>query len=336
MKVALLTGTGQDSKTLAHILLSKNYHVILTYRRNTHFDPNNLLKLFVADLIKYPDSSITLEFCDITDQNSITLCLKEVITKFGKIDELYLLAGQSSVIESEKNVLYTITANGISVFYFLEAIKDLSKSTKVFFAATSELFAQDGLETFANETTPFKCKNAYSISKLLGHNWVEYYRENKGLFCCSAFLFSHSNIYRGLNFYSRIVTNGAAKIALGKETELKLGSIDHWRDEFYADLGCEVIWCMLQNPAPSDYVIGSGNCYSGEMYLDIVFKYFSLDWVKYVKIDKTRFRKEDKNKLIADSTKARNELDWRPEKAPLKQHLEIMAKFDYELEGGIF
>jgi GDPmannose 4,6-dehydratase len=334
-KIALITGSGMDSKTLAHILLSKDYDVVLTYRRNTSQNIENIKSLFSGDLIKYPNSSLSFEFCDITDQTSVRECIQNVLLKFNKIDELYSLASQSHVGDSFKNALYTLNATGTSVYYLLETLRELSPKTKFYQASTSEMFGGDPKNNPFNEKSPFELRSPYSIAKNLAYNWCQFYRQTYGMFISTGFLFNHSNIYRNINFYCRFVTNSAAQIALGKMSKFSVGNINHYRDEHLADYGCEAMFLLLQLEQPEDVVVGNGIAYHGEEYLDLAFGYFNLDWKKYIEIDKSKFRANEVVKLTSDSTKAQKLLGWKPNRIPFKDHLHLMAKYDYELESGL-
>ena len=187
-----------------------------------------------------------------------------------------------------------------------------------------------------NEETSWHPKSPYSIGKSIAGNWIRYYRESKDsqLFCCFGILFNHSNTYRSKDFYIRHVTNMAAKIVLGKEKQLPLGNLNFDRDEHWSDFGCEMMWKMLQNEKPNDYVIATGQTHHGEEYLDAAFNYFNLNWKDYVAIDPQRFRPNEVVRLIGDSTKAQKELGWKPDRIPFKNHIELMCKYDYESESG--
>lgn len=323
-----------DSKTLAHFLLSKNYDVIMTYRRNTLQNNEELRKLYTEEL-KNSNCSLQFRFMDITDYNSVINCVNEILNDFGKIDEFYNLAAQSHVKISFDNPIYTMRANGEAVFNLLDVLQKRVSKVKFYQASTSELFGGNVARCPFNEKTPFEPRSPYSISKMMGYNWVYYFRQTHGMFACNGILFNHSNVYRGLDFYIRKLTNTAAKIALGKEKELVLGNIDHWRDEHYSDFGIELMWKMLQKDKPDDYVVGNGVCYHGEEYLTQTFECFNLDWKKYVKFDDKFKRANEVVKLVSDPSKAVVELGWRPNRITFKKHIELMCHYDYSLEAGV-
>ncbi len=333
-KIALITGAnGMDSKTLTHILLSKGYHVILTYRRNSLFGEHEILPLYINDLAANPNSKLTFEVCDITDKSSVEFCIKETIRKYGQINELYMLAAMSHVGNSFNMKEYSILANGMSYYYFLEVIKTYSKQTKVYGALTSELAGNVPDGTTFNEETAWHPRSPYSLGKSLGGHWIKFYRESldAGLFCCFGILFNHSNTYRTKDFFIRKVTDAASKIAIGQQTELKLGNLNWWRDEHWSDFGCEAMWKMLQRDTPTDYVIGNGETHHAEEYLDIAFKFFNLDWHKYVKFDQSLTRPNEVPRLISDPSKAERELGWIRNRIPFKEHVEMLCQYDFAL-----
>jgi GDPmannose 4,6-dehydratase len=324
MKKAIIFGiNGMDAKTLTHFLLTKDYEVVGTYRRNT-LDT----KLEIAPLFNH-DERVKFEYCDVNDFSSV----KELLTKHADVSEVYLLACQSHVGISFSSASTSIQ-NGASVFNVLENVKNINSAARVYFAGTSELMGgENPPEKGYNEESPYDCRSPYAIGKELGTRWVKYYRQ-LGLFCCYGILFNHSNIYRGAEFYIRRVTSTAARIASGKESSLVLGNLDFYRDEHWSDFGCEMMWKMLQQNTPKDYVIANGVAWHGEQYLDEAFGYFNLDWKKYVKIDKSRFRPNEVVKLIGDSSAAQKDLGWIPERISFRRHIEMMCKWDFALENG--
>ena len=335
--IALITGANSmDSKTLTHLLLSKNYKVILTYRRNSFFDEQNLRKIFLLDLKEYPDSRLDFEVCDISCQNSVNECIKSVLAKHSRIDELYMLAAMSHVGNSFTQRELSIQVNGMSYYYFLEAIKNLTPKTRIYGALTSELAGNVPDGSYFNEETCWNPKSPYACGKALGGHWIKMYRESKdsNLFACFGILFNHSNCYRNLDFAVRKITNTAAKIALGKEKQLSLAHLNWSRDEHWSDFGMEMAWSMLQNEKPTDYVIGTGQTHEAEEYLNHAFTFFNLDWKKFVKLDKSLERPNEVHRLIADSSKAQKELGWNPSRLSFGQHIIMLCQYDFELESG--
>ena len=336
-KVALITGaTSMDGRTLTHILISMGYKVILTYRRTANLDLEDTKKLFIDDLVLYPESSLDFIFMDIVDQSSIRLAIRSILEnpKYGKIDEFYNFAAQSHVYESFKNPDYTMKASGISVFYMLEAIKELSPKTRFFQACTSEMFGGNPDRCPFDENSPFECRSPYAIAKRVSYDWITYFRQTYGLFACAAFCFNHSGIYRGPEFFIQKCCLAATRIYLGKQKELVLGNLDFERDESLADFCVEAFWKMLQLDKPEDFVVGRGKSFSGEEFLDVIFSHFSLNWKKYIKQDKSLFRDNEVVKLVSNPSKAIKILNWNPERISLKDHTWIMSQYDYQLELG--
>lgn len=335
--IALITGSnGMDAKTLTHLLLSKGYKVILTYRRNSFFDEEKIKSIFTDDLIKYPNSELHLEVCDISCYNSVRECILSTLKTHSRIDELYLLAANSHVGESFKNKELSIQTNGQSVYYFLETLKNYSPKTRTYFAATSELVGGIDSGKF-NEECLWNPRSPYAIGKELGARWVNFYRDSldSGMFCCYGLLFNHSNTYRSMDFVTRKITNTAAKIALRQEKILKLGHLEWARDEHWSDFGCEMMWKMLQLDSPENFVVGNGETHWGEEFVNEAFEYFNLDWKKHVVFDDSLKRPNEVVRLIADSTKAQKKLGWIPNRISFKKHIELMCQFDYELESGM-
>jgi len=324
MKKAIIFGiNGMDAKTLTHFLLKKDYNIVGTYRRNTLDTKAEIAPLFGGE------NMVQFEYCDVNDFGSV----KDLISRHPDASEIYLLAAQSQVGLSFSSASISMQ-NGASVFNVLENVKNINSAARVYFAGTSELMGgENPPEKGYNEDSPYDCRSPYAIGKELGTRWIKYYRQ-LGLFCCYGILFNHSNIYRGHEFYIRRVTSAAARIAAGKDSSLILGNLNFYRDEHWSDFGCEMMWKMLQQEAPKDYVIANGVAWHGEQYLDEAFGYFNLDWKKYVKIDKSRFRPNEVVKLIGDSSAAQKDLGWRPERISFKDHISMMCKWDFELESG--
>lgn len=336
-KIALITGAnGMDAKTLTHFLLKKDYKVILTFRRSTFYNEEKIKNIFCKDLTNHPRASLEFEICDISCFNSVKTCIKSILNKYLKIDEVYLLAANSHVGESFNNKELSIQTNGQSVYYFLESLNEFSNNTRIYFAATSELAG--GFVDFPfNEKSKWHPRSPYSIGKELGARWIDFYRESKNtnLYCCYGILFNHSNVYRSKDFVIRKITNTAAKIALGKESKLKLAHLNWSRDEHWSDFGCEAMWKMLQQETPENFVIGNGIDHYSEEYLDLAFGFFNLRWQDYVDFDKSLNRPNEVFKLVADPTKAKEKLGWIPNRIPFKKHIELMCEFDFSIESNL-
>lgn len=334
-KVAVITGTGMDSRTLCYFLLSKSYTVILTHRRNTLLDLSKILDLFKFDLMKYPQSRLDSCFMEGTDSISVNTSIQEILKKHGKIDELYLLHAQSQVGDSFNCEQYSILLNGMSPYYFLDSLRKHSKTTRIYFANTSECFGGDPAKCPFNEESRQELRSPYSIGKNLGANVIKYFRQTHDMYACYGWLFNHSNQLRGDAFFFMKVIRAAVKIALGTQSELVLGNLHFWRDEHLSDFGVEMMWKMLNNPkGPVDYVVGNGNANHAEEYLDAAFSIYNLDWHKYVKQDTQLFRPNEVVKLVADPSKAVQDLGWKPNRITLAQHIGLVSDYVFQEESG--
>lgn len=335
-KIACISGIGMDAKTLTHFLLKKDYIVIIAHRRNTTLDiDNNVLPLFSKDLKNHPTARLEFTIMDQSDQSSVRLAMETILREYGKIDEFYHLGAASHVGDSFNSALSQIHTNGLSTFYILDFLKNYSKDTKFYFACSSEVFGGDPTRVPFNEKSLLEARSPYAISKIMGYNWTYFYRQTYNLYACSGFLFNHSNEYRHPSFFIKRVTTSAAKIALGKLDKLKLGNVNHWRDESFSDFMVEIMWKMLNNSnGPKDYVVGNGNCRHGEEYLHHAFNYFQLDFKKYVEIDSTRFRPNDVQKLTAEPSNAIKDLGWIPNRIGFVDHINLMCDWDYKIELG--
>ncbi len=328
-KTALITGlTGMDGEALTSILLGKGYTVVGTYRKTA------TLSLDALRAAQGNHPNLHLEHCDITDGGSVKTCVLNVLEKHGALHEVYLLAAQSHVGLSFTSAESTVLTDGMSVYHFLEVLRQLSPKTRTYFAATSELLGGDPSRCPFDEESEYECRSPYAIGKELGTRWVRYYRQSFGMFATYALLFNHSNTSRHLSFFIRAVTNGAARIALGKQDVLPLGNLDFYRDEHWSDFGCEMMWRMLQLEKPETFIVCRGECFHGERFLDEAFGYFNLDWRKHVRLDPTRLRPNEVVKLVGNPAKAREKLGWRPERIAFKDHIAMMCAYDYALERG--
>lgn len=336
-KLAIVTGANSmDAKSLARFLQHKDYHVVLTFRRNSLFNKDVWfaeVQIDPANLHKF-----SFEVCDITDQNSVRECLTSVLSKHGRINELYMIAAMSHVGYSFTQKEYSIAANGQSYYFFLEALRHLSPSTRVYGALTSELAGNVPDGFVFNEDTIWHPKSPYSIGKALGGHWIQFYRESldSGLFACFGILFNHSNWFRTNDFYIMKCAQAAAQIAEGTRKKLPLGNLNFYRDEHFSDYGVEMMWKMLQLDKPKDYVIGNGVCHHGEEYLDEAFGYFNLNWRHYVEIDESLKRPNEVVRLVADSTRAQADLGWKPCRMPFKDHMNQLCSYALARERELY
>ena len=204
----------------------------------------------------------------------------------------------------------------------------------VFSGNTSELMGGEPSRCPFDESSEYECRSPYSIGKELGTRWVKYYAQTHGMFATYGILFNHSNCTRGKSFFIRKLTNIAARIALGKEKEAVFGNLQFARDEHWSDFGVEMMWKMLQREKPETYLICRGKATTGEEFLDAAFGYFNLRWQDYVKFDVNLLRPNEVVKLVGNPQKAIDDLGWRPDRMSIEQHIGLMCRYDYDLEGG--
>ena len=300
MKRALITGiNGMDGSHLADFLLEKGYEVFGMERRCSSPNRKNSHHL---------EGKITFLTGDLTDQNSLLRCLRE-----SDPNEVYNLAAQSFVGASWGTPEQTSDVTGMGVLRVLEAIREYGKEIRFYQASTSEMFGKM-VENPANENTPFYPRSPYGVSKLYGHWISKNYRESYEMFNVSGILFNHESERRGVEFVTRKITDGVAKIHLGLKDHLTLGNLDSKRDWGYSPDYVKSMWLMMQQDKPRDYVIATGESHSIRQFLDAAFDAVDItEWDKYVKQDPRFMRPAEVDVLRGDSTKAREILDWEPE-----------------------
>ena len=296
---ALITGiNGMDGSHLADLLLEKGYEVYGMERRTSSPNRTNTSHL---------EGKITFVNGDLTDQNSLLRCLKE-----SDPQEIYNLGAMSFVGESWNTPEQTGDVNGLGVLRMLEAIREDGEDRKFYQASTSEMFGRM-VENPANENTPFYPRSPYGVSKLYGHWITKNYRESYDMFACSGILFNHESERRGIEFVTRKITDGVAKIHLGLQDKIVLGNLEAKRDWGYSPDYCEAMWLMLQQDNPDDYVIATNETHSIREFLDNAFEHIGItDWEKYVGQDPRFMRPAEVDVLRGDSTKAQTELGWKP------------------------
>jgi len=317
MKTALITGiNGMDGSHLADFLLEKGYEVYGMERRTSY--PNRLNTKHLEGVIKFVNG-------DLTDQNSLLRCIKECDP-----DEIYHLAAQSFVGESWNTPEQTGDVTGLGALRMLEAIREYGKEIKFYQASTSEMFGRM-VENPAKETTPFYPRSPYGVAKLYGHWITKNYRESYDMFNVSGILFNHESERRGIEFVTRKITDGVARIELGLQDHISLGNLDSKRDWGYSPDYVESMWLMLQQEEPSDYVIATGVDHTIGEFLDIAFKCIGVsNWSKYVKQDPRFVRPAEVDVLRGDSSKAREQIGWQP-KTSFEDMINIMVKNDIYL-----
>lgn len=299
MKKALITGvTGQDGSYLAEFLIEKGYQVFGMVRRSS-------VERF--DRIQHIRNQIELIQGDLTDQSSLDGAIKEI-----QPDEVYNLAAQSFVPTSWNQPVLTADITGVGVTRIIEAIRKHKIDAKFYQASSSEMFGKVQ-EMPQKETTPFYPRSPYGVAKVYGH-WITInYRESYNIFTCSGILFNHESPRRGLEFVTRKVTDGVARIKVGLLKELRMGNLDAKRDWGYAGDYVKAMWLMLQQEKPDDYVIATGVAHSVKELVEIAFGHAGIDWRKYVVVDPKLFRPAEVTHLVGDASKAGTELGWKPE-----------------------
>jgi GDPmannose 4,6-dehydratase len=297
-KRAVITGiTGQDGSYLAELLLSKGYDVTGVVRRSSA--PNYWRIEHLLD-------QITLRPADLLDQLSLLRLIQEV-----RPHEFYNLAAMSFVPASWDQPLLTGDFNAMGVTRLLEAVRQVDSGIKIYQASSSEMYGRVR-EVPQTELTPFYPRSPYGVSKVFGHYITVNYRESYGLFAVSGILFNHESPRRGLEFVTRKVSDGVARIKLGMATHLALGNLDASRDWGYAGDYVQAMWMMLQQPQADDYVIATGKTHSVRDLVEVAFGHAGLEWQKYVRIDPAFLRPAEVDHLIGDASKAKQVLGWRP------------------------
>tara|TARA_Y100000385_G_scaffold114647_1_gene119119 strand:+ start:2509 stop:3477 length:969 start_codon:yes stop_codon:yes gene_type:complete len=316
-KTAFITGiNGMDGSHLADLLLTKGYKVYGMERRSSNINDVNT---------KHLKDKITILNGDITDQNSLLRCLKE-----SNPDEVYNLAAQSFVGESWNTPEQTSNVTGLGVLRMLEAIREYNPKIKFYQASSSEMFGRM-VENPARETTPFYPRSPYGVSKLYGHWITKNYRESYNMFACSGILFNHESERRGIEFVTRKISDGVARIKLGLADDIMLGNLDAKRDWGYAPDYVEAMWLMLQQETPEDYVIATGETHSIKDFLTEAFNHVGIEnWEPYIKQDPRFMRPAEVDVLRGDYAKAELEMEWVPQ-TTFSELVKKMVDNDLEL-----
>jgi len=315
MRRALITGiTGQDGSYLAEFLLEKGYQVSGVVRRVS--EENSKRIAHIKDRLHLVQG-------DLLDQSSLAEALGET-----RPDEVYNLAAQSFVPTSWNQPLLTGEFTALGVTRLLEAVRRFNPQIRFYQASTSEMFGKVRINP-QNEHTPFYPRSPYGVAKVYGH-WITInYRESYGLFACSGILFNHESPRRGLEFLTRKVSDGVARIKLHLAKELRLGNLEARRDWGFAGDYVQAMWLMLQQDEPGDYVVGMGETHSVKEFVETAFAAVNLDWREYVVVDPQFFRPAEVDHLCADATKARRVLRWEP-KVSFRELVHMMVKADLE------
>jgi len=298
MPTALITGiTGQDGSYLAELLVKKGYEVYGLVRRLS--TPNETR---IGALV---DDLVLLEG-DLTDQSSLNVAVQTA-----KPDEIYNLAAQSFVATSWNQPVLTGDVTGLGVVRILEAVRHFSPTARFYQASSSEMFGTSP-EALKNETTPFHPRSPYAVAKVFGHYATINYRESYELYCCNGICFNHESPRRGIEFVTKKISDGVARIACGRANELRLGNLDVRRDWGFAGDYVKAMWLMLQQHYPEEYVIATGVSHSVRDFTALAFAHVGLDWEDYVKIDERFMRPAEVPDLKGDASKAQARLGWAP------------------------
>jgi GDPmannose 4,6-dehydratase len=321
-KKALITGvTGQDGSYLAELLLEKGYEVYGIIRRASTFNTERVDHIYQDPHEK--DYRFRLLYGDLNDASSLNKILRTV-----QPDEIYNLGAQSHVRVSFDVPEYTAEVAGLGTLRLLEAIRESGINPRFYQASSSEMFGMVR-ERPQRETTPFYPRSPYACAKVYAY-WVTVnYREAYGLHASNGILFNHESPRRGETFVTRKITRAVARIKHGLQQELFLGNLDARRDWGYAGDFVEAMWLMLQQDAPDDYVVATGEMHSVREFAQEAFACAGLDWEKHVKIDPRYFRPTEVDELQGDPSKAREKLGWRP-RVSFKQLVQLMVDADME------
>jgi GDPmannose 4,6-dehydratase len=318
-KTALITGiTGQDGSYLAEHLLDKGYRVVGVVRRSSTTPYER-----IAHLVE----RIELVSADLLDQTSLTDVVQATAP-----DEIYNLAAQSFVQTSWNQPVLTGEFTALGVTRMLEALRKAAPKARFYQASSSEQFGKV-VETPQRESTPFYPRSPYGVAKVYGHWITVNYRESFDLFAVSGILFNHESPRRGLEFVTRKISDGVARIKLGLQRELRLGNLDARRDWGFAGDYVDAMWRMLQQDTPDDFVIGTGETYSVREFCEMAFGAVGLDYREFVVQDEKFFRPAEVDLLVADPTRARTELGWTP-RVQFRQLVEMMVEADLARYGS--
>jgi GDPmannose 4,6-dehydratase len=305
VKKALITGiTGQDGSYLAELLLQKGYEVHGLVRRSSSFSTGRIDHLY-QDPHEH-ETRLYLHYADLTDSSSLFGHLHAV-----KPDEVYNLGAQSHVKVSFEMPEFTADSVGMGTLRMLEAIRSADWPIRFYQAGSSEMFGAV-VESPQSETTPFHPRSPYAISKVFGHWMTVQYRDAYDIHASNGILFNHESPRRGGTFVTRKVTRGIAAILAGREEHLYMGNLAAQRDWGFAPEYVEAMWRMLQQDAPDDYVIATGEMHTVQELVEVAFGLVGLDWERHIRIDERYFRPTEVDELRGDASKAARVLGWRP------------------------
>jgi GDPmannose 4,6-dehydratase len=319
MKRALITGiTGQDGSYLAELLLAKGYEVYGVIRRSSSFNTERLDPIYQDP--HSPNYRLRLIYGDLDDASSVNHVLETA-----RPDEIYNLGAQSHVRVSFDVPEYTAATVAIGTLRLLEAVRKRGPACRLYQASSSEMFGASPPPQ--NESTPLLPRSPYACAKVFAHQLCRNYREAYGLYVACGILFNHESPRRGVPFVTRKITRAAARIKHGLDRTLFLGNLEARRDWGFAGDYVEAMWLMLQQPAPDDFVIATGESHTVREVLDVAFGALGLDWNQHVEIDPRYYRPTEVDHLCGDASKARDKLGWKP-KVKFTELIEMMVRSD--------
>ena len=328
-KSALITGiTGQDGSYLSELLLLKGYTVHGLVRRSSSFNTGRINHIYTDPHVI--GRRLVLHYGDLTDSTSLRRIIEDATP-----DEIYNLGAQSHVRVSFDLPEYTADADGLGTLRLLDCVRDhmahTGRTVRFYQAGSSEMFG--AAKPPQSEKTPFYPRSPYAVSKVASHWYCINYREAYNLFIVNGILFNHESPRRGETFVTRKITRAVGRIKHGLQDKLYLGNLDAKRDWGYAGDYVQAMWLMLQQAAPDDYVVATGESYSVREFLEEAFSYARLDWQKHVEIDPKYFRPTEVDYLCGDATKARRALNWKPQTS-FKQLVHMMVDSDTRQAQG--
>jgi len=324
MRKALITGiTGQDGSYLAEFLLSKGYEVHGIIRRASTFNTERIDHIYRD--VHESGIKLFLHYGDLSDGEQISNLIYNI-----KPDEIFHLGAQSHVRVSFDLAEYTGNITALGTTRILEAIRRSKNNVKFYQASSSEMFG--AVNPPQSEETIFKPRSPYACAKVYAYWMAKNYRDGYNIFACNGILFNHESPRRGETFVTRKITRAIAAILAKKQRHLYLGNLEAKRDWGYSPEHCEIMHKILQQDRPDDYVIGSGESHSVKEFVEEAFSYVGLDWEKYVKIDQRYFRPTEVDELVADTSKAKKELNWQP-KIIFPDLVKIMIDADMRAVG---
>jgi GDPmannose 4,6-dehydratase len=331
MPRALITGiTGQDGSYLAEFLSSKGYEVHGLKRRSSSLNTDRVDHLYVD--LHHSGAKFFLHYADLTDASSLTKCLMEI-----QPDEIYNLGAQSHVKVSFEIPQYTADVVALGTVRLLETIRQTGLDCRFYQASSSEMFGASPAPQ--SEQTPFLPRSPYACAKVFAHQITVNYRESYGLHTSCGILFNHESPRRGETFVTRKITRAVANIRMGIQEKLFLGNLNARRDWGFAGDYVKAMWLMLQQPAPDDYAIGTGESHTVQEFVEAAFDRAGLDWRRHVEIDPRYYRPAEVDDLRADTSKARKILGWEP-RVTFQQLVRMMvdediAELERRVKGGL-